>query len=178
MGSQCLSYVNSERVLFQICFFLMLPEEKGIGERTSPQIILGLLTMEKCKYRIRLLSCKTLLFSRLVSMPARRMVKGRADERAEGAFRDSRGLLNWCCPFKCSKSLLYQPGLCTYTVTGPRRCRSMCGSTATFVHPRCLGMYEGCWLNPAPCALFPAPGAPPAAPGQCWDTGLWLMGWG
>lgn len=115
MGSQSLSYVNSERVLFQIWFFLMLPEEKGIGERTLPQIILGLLTMEKCKYRIRLLSCKTLLFSRLVSMPARRMVKGRADERAEGAFRDSRGLLNWCCPFKCSKSLLYQPGLCTYS---------------------------------------------------------------
>lgn len=119
MGSQCLSYVNSERVLFQICFFLMLPEEKGIGERTLPQIILGLLTMEKCKYRIRLLSCKTLLFSRLVSMPARRMVKGRADERAEGAFRDSRGLLNWCCPFKCSNRCYISLG-CAHTLSqGP-----------------------------------------------------------
>jgi len=164
--------------LFQICFFLMLPEEKGIGERTSPQIILGLLTMEKCKYRIRLLSCKTLLFSRLVSMPALRMVKGRADERAEGAFQRFPRTTELVLPVQMLQSLLYQPGLCTYTVTGPRHCGSMCESTATFVHPRCLGMYEGCWLNPTPCALFPAPGAPPAAPGQCWDTGLWLMGWG
>lgn len=53
------------------------------------------------------------LFSRLVSMPARRTVKERADEHAEGAFRDSQELLNWCCPFKCSKLLLYQPGLST-----------------------------------------------------------------